>query len=194
MVPPAYAHSKPAVEVAFVLDTTGSMSGLIEGAKRKDLVDRDQRSSIPIRCRHPHGLVAYRDIGDDYVTKTFDLTTDIQDLYGNLLQIRAQGGGDWPESVNEALDVAVNKLQWTTGQAMSGASCFWSATHRRIWITSRTRKYPEALGGWPRHRGIIVNAVLAGNCAGYRARVAGTSRRTAMAASFRFRRMSRSRA
>ncbi len=36
------------------------------------------------------GLVAYRDIGDDYVTKKFDLTTDIQDLYADLLQLRAQ--------------------------------------------------------------------------------------------------------
>jgi uncharacterized protein YdeI (YjbR/CyaY-like superfamily) len=52
------------------------------------------------------GLVAYRDIGDDYVTRTFDLTTDIQDLYANLLELKARGGGDWPESVNEALDVA----------------------------------------------------------------------------------------
>jgi len=52
------------------------------------------------------GLVAYRYIGDDYVTRTFDLTTDIQDLYANLLELKARGGGDWPESVNEALDVA----------------------------------------------------------------------------------------
>jgi hypothetical protein len=52
------------------------------------------------------GLVAYRDIGDDYVTRTFDLTIDIQDLYANLLELKARGGGDWPESVNEALDVA----------------------------------------------------------------------------------------
>ena len=29
-------------------------------------------------------------------------------------QMKARGGGDWPESVNEALDVAVNKMQWTT--------------------------------------------------------------------------------
>ena len=61
------------------------------------------------------GLVAYRDIGDEYVTKTFNLTTDIQDLYANLLELRARGGGDWPESVNEALHVGVTKLSWTQG-------------------------------------------------------------------------------
>ena len=75
------AIAKPAVEVAFVLDTTGSMGGLIEGAKRKiwsiatAIVDSNPDADIRM------GLVAYRDIGDDYVTRTFELTTDIQDLY-----------------------------------------------------------------------------------------------------------------
>jgi len=107
------AIARPTVEVAFVLDTTGSMGGLIEGAKRKiwsiatAIVDSNPDADIRM------GLVAYRDIGDDYVTRTFDLTADIQDLYANLLELKARGGGDWPESVNEALDVAVNKLRWT---------------------------------------------------------------------------------
>jgi hypothetical protein len=96
-----------------VLDTTGSMGGLIEGAKRKiwsiATTIADSNPDADIRM----GLVAYRDIGDEYVTKAFGLTADIQDLYADLLELKARGGGDWPESVNEALDVAVNKLQWT---------------------------------------------------------------------------------
>src|ERR1700738_5330023 len=112
---PSAAVAKPTVEVAFVLDTTGSMGGLIEGAKRKiwsiatAIVDTNPDADIRM------GLVAYRDIGDDYVTKKVELTRDIQDLYANLLELKARGGGDWPESVNEALDVAVNKMQWTDG-------------------------------------------------------------------------------
>src|SRR6185312_4562747 len=60
------ANARPAVEVAFVLDTTGSMGGLIEGAKRKiwsiatAIVDSNPDADIRM------GLVAYRDIGDDY--------------------------------------------------------------------------------------------------------------------------------
>src|SRR5450432_3929692 len=110
------AVAKPAVEVAFVLDTTGSMGGLIESAKRKiwsiatAIIDCSPDAEIRM------GLVAYRDIGDDYVTKKFDLTTDIQGLYADLLHFRAQGGGDWPESVNEALFVAVTKLSWSHGR------------------------------------------------------------------------------
>src|SRR5260370_10140128 len=89
----AAAVAKPTVEVAFVLDTTGSMGGLIEGAKRKiwsiatAIVDSNPDADIRM------GLVAYRDIGDDYVTQTFYLTTDIPDLYARQLELKAAGAG-----------------------------------------------------------------------------------------------------
>ena len=55
---------KPIVEVAFVLDTTGSMGPLIEGAKRKiwsiATAIADAYPAAEIRM----GLVAYRDRGD----------------------------------------------------------------------------------------------------------------------------------
>ncbi len=153
--------AKPTVEVAFVLDTTGSMGGLIEGAKRKiwsiatAIVDSNPDAEIRM------GLVAYRDIGDDYVTRTFDLTTDIQDLYANLLELKARGGGDWPESVNEALDVAVNRLRWTPN----------GDTRRIVFLVgdapphmdyAQDTKYPTTLAV-ARQKDIIVNAVLAGD-------------------------------
>lgn len=156
----APAIAKPTVEVAFVLDTTGSMSGLIEGAKRKiwsiATAIADSNADADIRM----GLVAYRDIGDEYVTRTFDLTTDIQDLYANLLELKARGGGDWPESVNEALDVAINKLQWTAGDN----------TRRIVFLVgdapphmdyAQDAKYPTTLAV-AKQKDIIVNAVLAG--------------------------------
>ncbi len=59
------------------------------------------------------GLIGYRDRGDEYVTKAFDLTNDIDAVYGNLQAFRAAGGGDTPESVNEALQEAVNKMSWS---------------------------------------------------------------------------------
>jgi Mg-chelatase subunit ChlD len=157
------AIAKPTIEVAFVLDTTGSMGGLIEGAKRKiwsiatAIVDSNPDADIRM------GLVAYRDIGDDYVTRKVELTRDIQDLYASLLELKARGGGDWPESVNEALDVAVNKLQWTTG----------SDARRIVFLVgdapphmdyAQDTKYPLTLAA-AKQKDIIVNAVLAGNAA-----------------------------
>ena len=152
--------SKPTVEVAFVLDTTGSMGPLIDGAKRKiwsiatAIVDANPAAEIRM------GLVAYRDIGDEYVTKTFNLTTDIQDLYANLLELKARGGGDWPESVNEALEVGVTKLSWTQG----GEICrilFLVGDAPPHMDYAQDKKYPEVIR-MAHDRGIVVNAVQAG--------------------------------
>jgi hypothetical protein len=59
------------------------------------------------------GLIAYRDKGDAYVTRITDLSDDIDTVYGQLQGFRAEGGGDEPESVNQALDEAVNKVSWS---------------------------------------------------------------------------------
>ncbi len=106
------------------------------------------------------GLVAYRDIGDDYVTKTFELTTDIQDLYGNLLSLQARGGGDWPESVNEALHVGVTKLAWTQGSEICRIMFLVGDAPPHM-DYAQDVKYPEVLR-IARERDILVNAVQAG--------------------------------
>lgn len=104
--------AKPRIEVCFVLDTTGSMSGLIKGAKEKiwslanEIISAKPTPDIRI------GLVGYRDRGDAYVLKPYDLTNDIDTVYAQLQSFQADGGGDSPESVNEALDYAVQKMSW----------------------------------------------------------------------------------
>jgi uncharacterized protein YegL len=158
---PSPALAKPAVEVAFVLDTTGSMGGLLEGAKRKiwsiatAIVDSNPDADIRM------GLVAYRDIGDEYVTKKFELTTDIQDLYANLLELKARGGGDWPESVNEALDTAVNKMKWSDGSDVRRIVFLVGDAPPHMDYEQDT-KYPVTLKV-AKQKDIIVNAVLAGD-------------------------------
>ena len=157
----APAMAKPAVEVAFVLDTTGSMASLIEGAKRKiwsiatTIIDENPGAEIRM------GLVAYRDIGDEYVTRKFELTADIQDLYANLLELKARGGGDWPESVNEALHEGISKLSWTQGADVSRILFLVGDAPPHMDYEQDT-KYPVTLKV-ARQKDIIVNAVLAGN-------------------------------
>src|SRR5690348_466629 len=109
----APAKPKPKVEVVFCLDTTGSMGGLINAAKQKIWAISNQISSGKPTPRVKIGLVAYRDRGDAYVTKVFDLTDDLDAIHGHLMGFQAQGGGDFPESVNQALNEAVTKITWS---------------------------------------------------------------------------------
>src|SRR3954469_13380196 len=98
---------KPKVEVVFALDTTGSMGGLIEGAKQRIWSISNQIASGRPTPDLRVGLVAYRDKGDAYVTRVSDLTDDLDAVHAALKGFQAAGGGDTPESVNQALDDAV---------------------------------------------------------------------------------------
>jgi hypothetical protein len=105
--------ARPRIEVAFVLDTTGSMSGLIDGAKRKIWQIANQLASGKPTPDIRIGLVGYRDRGDAYVTRVRDLTPDLDAIYAELQAYQADGGGDGPESVNQALHEARTKLSWS---------------------------------------------------------------------------------
>ena len=112
--PAAEEVARPRIEAVFVLDTTGSMGGLIEGAKQKIWSIANALASGKPTPEIHMGLVAYRDRGDEYVTKLTPLTDDLDALYADLLELRANGGGDAPESVNQALHEAVTKIKWST--------------------------------------------------------------------------------
>jgi Mg-chelatase subunit ChlD len=105
--------ARPKVDLVFALDTTGSMSGLIEGAKMKiwsiaSFVARAQPTP-DVRV----GLVAYRDVGDAYVTRVYDLDANLDRVYRRLLSFNADGGGDTPEHVARALHEAVHNMSWS---------------------------------------------------------------------------------
>jgi hypothetical protein len=104
---------KPPVEVVFCLDTTGSMSGLISAAKAKIWAISNQIASGKPTPDLKIGLVAYRDRKDAYVTQVFDLTEDLDAVHANLQKFQATGGGDGPESVNQALNEAVTRIKWS---------------------------------------------------------------------------------
>jgi len=107
---------KARIEVVFVLDTTGSMSGLIEAAKEKIWSIASTMASAQSAPEIKMGLVAYRDRGDTYITKVVDLSSDLDSMYATLMDFKAGGGGDGPESVNQALYDAVHKISWSQDQ------------------------------------------------------------------------------
>jgi Mg-chelatase subunit ChlD len=103
------------LDVALVVDTTGSMGDELEYLKvelrgialeiSKDFPDVDQR----------WGLVVYRDVGDDYVTSRSDFR-DIDAFVAALGTQQAGGGGDTPEAMEAALEES-SRMAWRADDA-----------------------------------------------------------------------------
>lgn len=113
-IEPVVMTSPPArLEMVFVLDTTGSMGGLIHGAKQRiwGIVNEVMQESSGPSVRI--GLVAYRDRGDEYLTQLLPLTEDLDKVYTTLMDYKAAGGGDGPEDVRTALADGLHKAGWS---------------------------------------------------------------------------------
>ncbi len=107
------ADNRDTLEMVFVLDTTGSMGGLIEGAKQRIWGIINEVMQKPTKPRVRVGLVAYRDNGDEYVTKLLPITEDLDKAYTTLMDYRADGGGDTPENVRKALAEGIRGSGWS---------------------------------------------------------------------------------
>ncbi|RZJ67839.1 MAG: T9SS type A sorting domain-containing protein [Flavobacterium sp.] len=104
--------SKPIVDVAFMVDATGSMGDEIKylQAEVGDVIKRtrDQLGNADVSL----ASVFYRDNGDDYLVKAFDFSTDINSVKEFIDNQEADGGGDYPEAVTDALETSINALSW----------------------------------------------------------------------------------
>ncbi len=151
---------RPVVDVVFVLDTTGSMSGLIQTAKEKIWAIASTMASAQPAPEIRVGLVGYRDRGDAYVTKVVDLSSDLDSVYAKLMEFQAGGGGDGPESVNKALYDAVHSMSWNDRDP----------SYRTIFLVGDAPphmdynevQYPAIMAA-AREKGIVVNTIQCGN-------------------------------
>ncbi|HYY98355.1 MAG TPA: VWA domain-containing protein [Pyrinomonadaceae bacterium] len=116
-VPEKPSDGGKTLEMVFVLDTTGSMGGLIEGAKQRIWGIINEVMQTPAHPAVRVGLVAYRDHGDQYVTQILPVTNDLDKVYTTLMDYRADGGGDGPEDVRQALADGVRKAGWSKPSA-----------------------------------------------------------------------------
>ncbi|MEJ2610870.1 MAG: VWA domain-containing protein [Candidatus Thiodiazotropha sp.] len=154
-------QQQPKIEVVFALDTTGSMGGLIQTAKEKIWSIATTMSQVQPAPEIKMGLVAYRDRGDQYITRRVDLTNDLDSVYATLMDFRAEGGGDGPESVNQALDEAVNKMSWSQ-QKDAYRAVFLVGDAPPHMDYQDDVKYPQTLAE-AKNRGIVVNTIQAGS-------------------------------
>lgn len=109
---PVSCDRPAAVDIAFVVDATGSMSDEIAylKAELEDVIGRarDTLAQADLRL----AAVFYRDKGDEYLTRHSDFSSDISRTVDFIGEQNANGGGDTPEAVDEALRVALSGLSW----------------------------------------------------------------------------------
>ena len=109
LVLPVEARAVAKLDLMIALDCTGSMSDEIAFLKselRAILLD--------LKRRHPMldlrvGMVAYRDIGDEFVTRTYKLSSDLDAMQSAIDRQAGTGGGDMPEAMDEALARAIDQ-------------------------------------------------------------------------------------
>lgn len=101
------------VDVAFVVDATGSMGDEINFLKAEisDIVFQSKSISSKLNFRFAN--VFYRDMGDAYVTKTMNFNRILTEATNFIEAQSAGGGGDYEEAVEIALDTAINNLSWS---------------------------------------------------------------------------------
>lgn len=100
------------IDIYFAVDATGSMGDEINYLKVElyDVIKRIKQNNTSLEMRF--GSVFYRDEGDDYVTRPFNFTKDESSLISFISDQNANGGGDFPEAVHSALDIAISQNSW----------------------------------------------------------------------------------
>lgn len=111
---PGGASYQNTLDMMFMIDATGSMGDELNYIKREleDVIDRiRETSSDDLRVRLSCNV--YRDHGDDYVVRDFPFNESSFEVVGQLRDQWADGGGDTPEAVEDALENAINAHEWS---------------------------------------------------------------------------------
>lgn len=113
--PPGIPEPPQDVDLVICLDTSGSMSGLIESAKQKLWAVVNELATAK---RRPNLRVALYQYGNDgldsetgWVEQLCGLTTDLDLLYEKLFELRTNGGNEYVSRVTRA---ALKELDWSS--------------------------------------------------------------------------------
>jgi hypothetical protein len=104
------------VDLALVVDTTGSMGAFIEAARQHMVAllrALTAEAAIPLELQV--GLVEYRDHppqDNTFVFRVHELTPRLDQVQRGIAALKPTGGGDGPEAVYDGLRAACENLTW----------------------------------------------------------------------------------
>jgi hypothetical protein len=107
------------LDIHFLIDVTGSMGDEIQQLKDNMIAIAEQIGQLPSSPDVRFGMTVYRDRGDAFISRTFDFTPDVETFVEALREVEANGGGDYPESLNEGLHNAIHLSEWRADETVS---------------------------------------------------------------------------
>lgn len=112
----AFDLNAAGLDVAIVIDSTGSMQQPIDAAR--DAVGEIVAMLSGVAPKFRLGLVHYKDFNDmsDGARILVPLTNGVEKVRTKLARLVASGGGDIPERVEKGLEMALNsRMKWRKG-------------------------------------------------------------------------------
>ncbi len=148
------------VDLVFVIDTTSSMQPFLDQARTAADALVTTLSTLIGDLRV--GVVAYRDAGDAYATKTLPLSADRYAILNFLWTLRAEGGGDVPESIAAGLAEAVGMASWRSNTHRVIVVIGDAPPHERDWGKIRGQIGGFVRGDPKRIPGAVVSSIYTG--------------------------------
>ena len=150
------AEEKPHIDVVFCIDCSGSMGPVIETAKQKVWAIVNQVAKAKPSPELRIGLIGYGNATGPF--RTFALTSDLDEVYKNLLPFDDRLGGD--EFVGLAIHKATTEMKWAEGkQVMKVIYVVGNETaHQGPAEFDYTKTARAAIA-----KGIMVNAIYCGD-------------------------------
>lgn len=110
----SYEQQDPLIaDLMFVVDATGSMGDELEFLKVElnDVLEKAAAEHAELDMRY--GAVFYRDVDDEYLTRSQPFDQDVDALISFIRKQKADGGGDYEEAVEVALEEALLQHSWS---------------------------------------------------------------------------------
>jgi hypothetical protein len=162
-VDPPAAGVTPKVDIVIALDTSGSMSGLINAARQKlwDIVNEVAKAKPAPKLRV--GLVTFGSRGseaDGFVKIQSNLTGDLDTIYGKLFELSTWGGREY---VARAIQRSLKEMSWDTDpQTLRQIYVAGNESAKQDRLLSLTSALAQA-----KRQDVFVNAIYCGPQTGY---------------------------
>lgn len=104
------------LDIVFVVDVTGSMTRVLDSVKKHidEILEQMYSTHQNVRV----GFVQFRDMTDDFFVKPSAYMSNRYDIKKLVYSLYADGGGDLPEPILDALDTALTSFQFDADNKM----------------------------------------------------------------------------